>query len=103
MMRHSLRARVVFCWNDNDGSQKAGRGETRNISQNGAYVVSLDHPPKGAHISMNISLPALPGNMRVLSIEAEGQVLRVDTEPQAEDSAGWGFAVSNHQLILSSS
>ena len=101
MVRHLLHARVIFRWNDDHGSNRAGRGLTRNISQNGAYVVSPEHPPIGSHISMSIYLPLLQRDMRVLSIEAQGQVLRVDIEPQLEDSAGSGFAVSNHQVILS--
>jgi hypothetical protein len=101
MVRHSLQARVVFHWNDQDGSQKAGRGRTRNISQKGAYVVSLEHPPKGAQVSLSIYLPPLPGDTRVLSIEAKGKVLRVESKLVAKDSPGWGFAVSNHQVILS--
>jgi len=101
MVRHPLHARVVFQWNDDDGSQRAGRGQTRNISQNGAYVVSPERPPKGARISMSIYLPPLSGGTRVRRIETQGQVLRVDPELQAEDSAGWGFAVSNHQVTLS--
>lgn len=101
MVRYLLHARVVFRWNDDDGSQKAGRGQTRNISQKGAYVVSPERPPKGAHIYMNIYLPPLPGDTRVLSIEAEGQVLRVESDTEADNSARWGFAVSNHQVTLS--
>lgn len=101
MVRHLLHARVIFHWNDDEGSQRAGRGQTRNISRNGAYVVSPEHPPKGAQISMIIYLPPLPGDTRMHSIEAQGQVLRVEPKPQAEDSAGCGFAVSNHRVILS--
>jgi len=99
-VRYMLHARVVFHWNDNEGFQKVGRGHTRDISQKGAYIVSPERPPNGAHVSLNIYLPALAGDTRLLSLETEGQVLRVDSVREPADPAGFGFAVSNHQVTL---
>lgn len=101
MVRHSLRARVVFRWNDENGSEKAGRGQTRDISQKGVYVCSPERPPHGASVCMNIYLPPLPGDTRVFSIEAVGRVLRVEPSTERETCAGSGFAVTNHQVRLS--
>jgi len=99
-VRYMLHARVVFHWNDNEGYQKVGRGHTRDISQKGAYIVSPERPPNGAQVSLNIYLPALAGDTRLLSLETQGQVLRVDSSNEAADPAGFGFAVSNHQVTL---
>jgi hypothetical protein len=100
-MRHLLNARVVFQWNDDTGFQKVGRGHTRDISQKGAYVVSPERPPKGAYLTMHIYLPALVGDSKLLSIQAECQVLRVEPNARVESTIGWGFAVSNQQVTLS--
>jgi hypothetical protein len=99
-VRYMLHARVVFHWNDNEGYQKVGRGHTRDISQKGAYIVSPERPPNGAHVSLNIYLPALAGDTRLLSLETEGQVLRVESGRESADPTGFGFAVSNHQVAL---
>jgi hypothetical protein len=103
-VRYMLHARVVFHWNDDEGFQRVGRGHTRDISHKGAYILSPESPPNGAHVSLNIYLPALAGDTRLLSLETQGQVLRVDLDLTREpaDPAGFGFAVSNHQVTLCS-
>ena len=104
-IRYMLHARVVFHWTDTEGSQKVGRGHTRNLSQKGAYVVSLEHPPTGAHVSLTIYLPALGVETRLLSLTAQGHVTRVDSNllEKQEGKTGFGFAVSNHQVMLCTS
>jgi hypothetical protein len=101
-VRYMLHARVVFHWNDEEGFQKVGRGHTRDISQKGVYVVSPERPPNGVDVSLNIYLPALAGDTRLLSLETHGQVLRVDSDSTHEpaDPAGFGFAVSSHKITL---
>lgn len=99
-VRYALQARAVFHWNDGDGFQKVGRGHTRNISQKGAYIVSPELPPQGASISLNIYLPALAGDTRLLSLQADGLVLRREMNCEREASSGAGFAVSAQRVSL---
>ena len=54
--------------------QDQGRGETRDISPKGAYVLTSRCPPRGAIVAVIIYLPMLEGEDRILSIEAEGRV-----------------------------
>lgn len=100
-MRHLLIARVVFQWSDDCGSQKVGRGYTRDISQKGAYVFSPERPPKGAQMTIHIYLPALAGDSKLLSLQAECLVLRVEPDANAKNGIAWGFAVSNQHVTLS--
>jgi hypothetical protein len=98
--RYSLHARAVFQWNDQDGFQQVGRGHTRNISQKGAYIVSAELPPQGVSISLNIYLPTLAGDTRLLSLQAEGNVLRCELNCEREPSSGSGFAISAQRVSL---
>jgi len=100
-VRYALHARVVFQWDDEDGLQKVGRGHTRNISQKGAFVVSPEIPPQGVPITLNIYLPALAGDTRLLSLEAEGRVLRGESNCEPNGPSVSGFAVSTHRVSLS--
>jgi hypothetical protein len=101
-VRYALQARVVFQWSDEEGASKVGRGRTRNISQRGAYIEAPDPPPSGTQIAMSIYLPALGGEARVLRVEAEGRVMRVEPGQETESGMASGFAVANHEVTLSS-
>jgi hypothetical protein len=99
-VRYALHARAVFQWSDGEGYQKVGRGHTRNISQKGAYIVSPELPPQGVSISLNIYLPALAGDSRLLSLQADGHVLRCEKNNEGEPFAGAGFAISAQRVSL---
>jgi hypothetical protein len=101
-VRYALHTEVEFSWTGNDGASKDGRGETRDVSQKGAYVVASSYPPKGAAVRIVISLPPALGTGKPLRMEAEARVVRVDPAGGPRDSGGCGFAVWNEQVLLCS-
>jgi hypothetical protein len=95
-VRYELRARVEFCWVDEKGASCHGLGRTRDISTKGAYVIGAVRPPKGTLVAMNIVIP-LPGAApRILRVQAEGQVVRV--EPGGGRADAGGFSVENQRV-----
>ncbi len=100
-VRYALQARVVFQWNAHDGAEKVGRGQTRDISQKGAYIETEDSPPTGTRVAMSIFLPALGGEARGLRVDAEGRVVRVEPRQETESGVASGFAVANYEVTLS--
>jgi hypothetical protein len=97
-VRYTLRARAVFSWTDRAGLPQQGRGETRDISPKGAYVFSSCCPPRGVVLAVTIYLPTLEGENRILSIQAEGKVLRVEPSSISGNSAG--FSMQHERVAL---
>jgi hypothetical protein len=97
-VRYSLEARVLFTWTDRAGVSRQGRGDTRNISPKGAYIVTPSCPPRGVLISLTIYLPMLEGETRIMSMETEGRVLRVEP-PSISGDAG-GFSMQHNRVAL---
>jgi hypothetical protein len=96
--RYALQVKVVFTWRDPAGSSREGRGETRDISQKGAFVIARDCPREGTAIAMNIYLPPLVGEKAPLRIATQGRVLRVEICGAATGESG--FAVASERVIL---
>ena len=101
-VRYALHTEVEFSWTGIDGALRDGRGETRDVSQKGAYVMASSYPPKGAVVRVVISLPPALGTGKPLRIEADARVVRVDLAGGPRDGGGCGFAVSNEQVLLCS-
>jgi PilZ domain len=101
-VRYALHTEVEFSWTGIDGVSRDGRGETRDVSQKGAYVVASSYPPKGAAVKIVISLPPALGTGKPLRMEAAARVVRVDPAGGPRDSGGCGFAVWNEQVLLCS-
>jgi hypothetical protein len=99
-LRYALHTEVAFSWTGDDGSPKDGRGQTRDVSQKGAYVLASSYPPRGSAVKMSISLPPAIDTGRILRMEAQGRVVRVDMRREPHGSVRFGFAVSNEQVIL---
>ena len=98
IVRYTLRAKAIFTWKDRAEVQSEGRGETRDISPKGAYIVSGRCPPRGAAVAITIYLPMLEGESRILSIEAEGRVTRV--EPSSISGDFGGFSLLYNRVAL---
>jgi hypothetical protein len=97
-MRYPVETRVSFWWEDEDGNQRQGEGTSRDISETGAFVFAPGCPPVGADVKLRIFIVPAPHTTRVLNMEFEGQVLRVEqTTPGGGKS---GFAVWGHVAIL---
>ena len=96
-MRYPLRASVLFSWKDENGNQCQGEGTSRDISETGAFVLTLGCPPLGADVALRIVLAAPPDAMKMLRMEVDGWVLRVE---QATAAGSSGFAVLTKDAIL---
>jgi hypothetical protein len=119
-LRYALQTDVAFHWVGVDGTSQDGRGQTRDISQKGAYVESsliqqsgqesgspsgllkwpANVPPNGATVKLSISLPAAVDTGKSVRMEAQGRVVRVERDREPRGSVRFGFAVSNDQVSL---
>ena len=97
-IRYPLRAPVTFHWIGRDGAAREGKGNSRDISEGGAYIVTRSSPPMGAGVMLEIRFPYLPELDRFHRIEMEGRVVRVDL--LLDNRAGWGFAISSQRTVL---
>jgi PilZ domain len=97
-IRYPLRAPVTFRWIGRDGATHEGKGNSRDISEGGAYIVTRSSPPLGAGVLLEIRFPYLPELDQFHRIEMDGQVVRVDL--LLDNRAGWGFAISSRRTVL---
>jgi hypothetical protein len=101
-LRYALHTEVEFSWTGVDGAPKDGRGETRDVSQKGSFVVASSYPPKGTAVRVVITLPPALENGKPLRMETRGRVVRVELAHGPRETGGCGFAVSNEQVTLCS-
>jgi hypothetical protein len=78
---------------------RRAEGVSRDISSKGEFIVSRESPERGASISLEIMLPSSLARIRLLRIEAQGTVVRV--EPSTIGERKSGFAVCNQQVAFS--
>jgi len=97
-IRYPLRAPVTFKWIGRDGAVHEGKGNSRDISEGGAYIVTRSSPPIGAGVLLEIRFPHLPELDRFHRIEMDGHVVRVDL--LLDNRAGWGFAIASRRTVL---
>jgi len=97
--RYPVKAPVYLRWKDSDGHEHEGTGNSRNVSETGAFVVSAVSPPLGADIKLVISFVALQNAMTTEPVKLDGRVLRV--EPIASSKRVVGFAVLTERIIFS--
>lgn len=129
-LRYPLQTDVAFHWVGADGISRDGRGQTRDVSQKGAYVESspvqmavvpggqtaqpsgppdmfqntpATSPPHGATVKLSISLPAAVNNAKSVRMEVQGHVVRVEKGRDPRGSLRFGFAVSNDLVSLCTS
>ena len=75
-----------------------GKGNSRDISESGAYIVTKNSPPMSADVMLEIRFPYLPELDRFHRIEMDGRVVRVDL--LLDNRSGWGFAISAERTVL---
>ena len=89
-IRFPLQTPVIFWWKNESGVRKQAEGQSRDISEGGAFVVAAHCPPLGAIVELRMDLQALPNAKGAPLIEYEGQVVRVE---RPNGNQGNGFAV----------
>jgi hypothetical protein len=96
-VRYEIETRVIFSWSDTFGRPRESYGNTRDVSPKGAYVVSACCPPLGTPVKMCFFLPTLTGDPRIVQVQAQGRVLRIDAAGAKSRS---GFSVKNERTEL---
>jgi hypothetical protein len=97
-IRFPLRASVSFTWFSNQGRPCEAKGNSRNIGEGGAYIISRSCPAVGDQIILVFRFLRMPVFARFQKLEMSGLVVRAEALP---DSKGmWGFAVSSVWTIL---
>jgi hypothetical protein len=97
-IRFPLRAPVTFTWFSQDGKQRDAKGNSRNLGEGGAYILSRSCPPVGAQIMLVFQFLNMPAFARFQKLEMSGQVVRAEALPQSKGM--WGFAVASAWTIL---
>jgi hypothetical protein len=97
-IRYPLRAMVSFKWRGLDGVECRGKGDSRDISEGGAYIVTRSCPPLRATIELMVRFVSMSGLARSYRLELSGCVVRI--EPLLHSKENWGFAVASTQPIL---
>lgn len=96
--RYALNARVNFSWTGRNRERREARGNTRDVSRKGAYVIAVECPPPGTAVALSILLPAIAGESRASRIDSDACVVRVES-PRSTEFRG-GFAVAIHRTDL---
>jgi hypothetical protein len=90
-IRYRLDAPAVFSWEGARHGRLQGEGITRDISVQGAFILTATLPPADCPIHVDLLLPSLTGMSAVMRITGRARVTRV--EQSSADSWIRGFAV----------
>jgi hypothetical protein len=90
-MRYRLDAPAAFSWEGAHESYFHGEGIARDISVQGAFILSATLPPPDCPIQVDVLLPSLTGVSAVMRITGKARVTRVEQE--STDTWIRGFAV----------
>jgi hypothetical protein len=97
-IRYPLCAPVSLTWFSREGMRREAKGNSRNICEGGAYILTRNCPPVGAQIILVFRFPDLPDFAGFHRLEMSGQVVRAEID--SEGKGMWGFAVASAWTIL---
>jgi hypothetical protein len=95
-IRYRLDAPAVFSWEGMGRRKLQGEGITRDVSVQGAFILTTTMPPPDCPIQVDLLLPSLTGVSSTMRITGKARVIRVDHPA----SNAWirGFAVVTDDL-----
>jgi hypothetical protein len=95
-IRYRLDAPAVFSWEGARHRRFQGEGITRDISVQGAFIMTASMPPPDCPVQVDLLLPSLTGAQGMMRITGKARVIRVE-HPSSET---WihGFAVVTDEL-----
>ena len=95
-IRYRLDAPAVFSWEGARHKRFQGEGITRDISVQGAFILTATMPPPDCTIQVDLLLPSISGMDSMMRITGKARVIRVDQK----ESDTWihGFAVVTDDL-----
>ena len=95
-MRYRLDAPAVFSWEGVRHRRFQGEGITRDVSVQGAFILTATMPPPDCSIQLDLLLPSITGMNAMMRITGKARVIRVE-HPSA-DTWIHGFAVVTDDL-----
>jgi hypothetical protein len=95
-IRYRLDAPAVFSWQGMHHRRFQGEGITRDISVQGAFILTVTMPPPDCAIQVDLLLPSLTGMKSMMRITGKARVVRV--EHPSSDAWIHGFAVITDEL-----
>lgn len=95
-IRYRLDAPAVFSWQGASYRRLQGEGITRDISVQGAFILTATMPPQNSVVQVDLLLPSLNGMKSMVRITGKARVTRV--EHTSGDTWIHGFAVVTDDL-----
>jgi hypothetical protein len=95
-IRYRLDAPAVFSWEGARHRRFQGEGITRDISVQGAFILTAIMPPPDCPVQVDLLLPSLTGMQGMMRITGKARVIRVDHP--SSDTWIHGFAVVTDDL-----
>ena len=95
-LRYRLDAPAVFSWEGARHRRFQGEGITRDISVQGAFIMTTSMPPPDCPVQVDLLLPSLTGTDGMMRITGKARVIRV--EHPSSDTWLRGFAVVTDDL-----
>lgn len=95
-IRYRLDAPAVFSWEGTRHRRFQGEGITRDISIQGAFILTATMPPPDSAVQVDLLLPSLTGMKGMMRITGKARVIRV--ERPSSDTWIHGFAVVTDDL-----
>jgi len=90
--RYIIASKVWFNWQTKDGCWLEGAGITRDISEDGLFVLTDTLPTVGALIVVVVEMPALKMLPGPITYRGSGKVVRI--EPEVGEPCGFAAAVT---------
>jgi hypothetical protein len=95
-IRYRLDAPAVFSWEGARHRRFQGEGITRDISVQGAFILTATMPPPDCPVQVDLLLPSITGVNGMMRITGKARVIRV--EHPSSDTWIHGFAVVTDDL-----
>jgi hypothetical protein len=95
-IRYRLDAPAVFSWEGARHRRFQGEGITRDISVQGAFILTATMPPPDCPVQVDLLLPSIAGMMSMMRITGKARVIRM--ERKSSDNWIHGFAVVTDDL-----
>jgi hypothetical protein len=95
-LRYRLDAPAVFSWEGSRQKRFQGEGITRDISVEGAFILTATAPPPDCPIQVDVLLPSVTGMSAMMRITGRARVVRV--EHPSLGARVQGFAVVSDEL-----
>jgi hypothetical protein len=95
-IRYRLDAPAVFSWQGARHKRFQGEGITRDVSVQGAFILTATMPPPDGPIQVDLLLPSISGVQATMRITGKARVIRI--EHPSSDTCIHGFAVVTDDL-----